>query len=159
MSIIEDTVCPLQERCPNIHVTLEGYQKRRIWVDAALRTGRRGEHSSLCAFESGLPICGLAEEDMGCMKGDDFHMQEQCQMPEAYVCQPGANVCEGVPWRGCDYADVGILEDHVDHPIDFCPFFFCVHLQRNNSVQVSLSHKGLVQLAALGLGLGQLSSP
>lgn len=41
MSVITGVFCPMQESCPCIHITPEGYQKRRLWIDAAFRTGRR----------------------------------------------------------------------------------------------------------------------
>eukprot|EP00668_Euglena_longa_P011246 GGOE01013635.1.p1 GENE.GGOE01013635.1~~GGOE01013635.1.p1 ORF type:complete len:260 (+),score=34.29 GGOE01013635.1:39-818(+) len=96
-SVINGVICPLQERCPNIHVTLEGYQKRRIWVDAALRTGRRG-----CS-----PSCACIE-DVGCFK--DCTVQQQCQLSDAYLCQPD-QVLACTDWNECATTDFTNLEE------------------------------------------------
>jgi len=89
MSVITGVFCPMQESCPCIHITPEGYQKRRLWIDAAFRTGRR--HCDTMA-EDRLESArvGPCEESRfyAPQKDQPDIYCEPCQLPHSEFCTP-----------------------------------------------------------------------
>jgi len=100
ISVIEGSVCPMNERCPHIHITSEGYEKRRSWIDAAFRTNRKMDGDDASIYEESMPgleFCKDTDDLAFWAKGRGVLSHEQCQMASSQLCQPNDEMMVAMP--------------------------------------------------------------